>query len=388
VRDNVQDGTGTELALRCAERAMGALVAMVQSDGWPGAEPSEHQRSGLTGGWAGAAWALASLGRALDDGALRAAGERAAYRIGVVDESGLLTGAAGVRVARHACGLGVDEPTSMPRGADLGAGAAGVLLAQVRCGADPDPALVRLVARGARPREVGWGWADATDPHEWDPAPQCGVRDGTSGVVLALAEASDGLPLQPIGELIERGLDWEASCLQGRSDVPIGWAHGVAGATAVRLRLAELARGERERHGGGALSAMGERLAREADEGVRRCQEAVDRLTGEAGGDERGVGLGRRERLDGAPGDGLGDCSLGTGVAGLVDALLLAGTAPARGSAERLLEAVVGRHGPDPAAWPGGSGPGLFDGLAGVAVVLARLARPAAAIGSPSLLLP
>ncbi len=119
-------------------------------------------------------------------------------------------------------------------------------------------------------------------------------------------------------------------------------------------------------------------LSAQAHAGIQLCAERVREAASEAAAGT-------------APHAGLSLCH---GLGGPLDALALAaevtGSPELREEAAASLVAVAAALGPDPLGWPCGTPePGsasLFLGLAGVAVIAARLAWPDAGIASPSLL--
>jgi hypothetical protein len=366
--------------------------------GWPAwslGEESQERRLAvddvtLYNGDAGVAWALGTLGRALDRPDLGDVAGRAADRVlanlTLLPEGSLLAGRAGAVLAAYATGREVDLPDDPPGASDLTAGAAGLLLAQVRTGRRPSAELVRALARAAVPGDVGWGWADDDPSAPGDPAvPLCGLAHGASGVALALAEAAVHLSRpEPALALVRGALEWEAAWFDplrgwpdlrgGQSGYPVWWCHGAAGVTAVRLRLLDLA--ERGLDLGMPLGSV----RAEAHAGLQLCAEHVDRIVAEAGSGG----------ADAVPA-GLSLCH---GLGGALDVLALAseitGDPSHREAAAAALCRVASVLGPDPLTWPSGAGVpgscGLFLGVAGVAVVAARLAWPERGIPSPSLL--
>ena len=400
-----------------AERALGALVGAKVEDGsavgWPAwalTDPSIPARMAvddvtLYNGDAGIAWALAGLGQALDRRELTALAGRAATRVlgnpDALSGGGLLAGRAGGALAAYSIGLpgGAMSSPRRPMTCDLTDGAAGVLLAQVRTGAAPDHDLVRALARRASAQEVGWAWADALsessagegsavegsagDGDRGAPAPLLGLAHGASGVALALVESAAVAPeMRPALALAAGGLAWESGWfdpMQGWPDLrgdestfPVWWCHGAAGMTAVRLRLLELA--EQGVDLGMPLSS----LRAQAHAGLELCTNHVEAAVVAAGAGE-------------LPSAGLTLCH---GLGGALDALGYASQVTGD-EAHRLLAAdalgrVAGVMGEDPMQWPSGTRePGsssLFLGLAGVAMIAARLAWPDAGVPCPSLL--
>ena len=395
-----------------AARAIDALLAVrVESGaqvGWPAwalTDPAVPARMAvddvtLYNGDAGIAWALGGLGQAMGRPELADLGRRAAARAldaaRTLPGEGLLAGRAGVRLAAYANGIAAGAGPVRPDASDLTDGAAGVLLAHVRTGTTPDGELVRLLARRAVAQEVGWAWAD--DPggsgpgEQGGPAtveapramPLLGLAHGASGVALALAEAAAIAPdLRPGLALAVGGLAWESGWfdpIQGWPDLrsdeptfPVWWCHGAAGITTVRLRLLQLAQD------GVDLGMPLASLRAQAHAGVQLCLEHVEAAVASLDTDE-------------VPSGGLTLCH---GLGGALDALALASAVSGEAEHREVAAAALGRvaaaMGDDPMGWPCGTRePGsssLFLGLAGVAMVAARLAWPDAGVPSPSLLL-
>ncbi len=387
-------------AAELAEEAIATLVGLRLDDGrhatWPArriGRPGEPARTAAEAvsfydGDAGIGWALAVLGRALDRPELTALARKANRRVqtdvAALAGEGLLAGRAGARLTAYACGEVAPADWGRPVTADVAAGAAGVLLAQVRTQARLDPLLVRCLARAAQAQEVGWAWC-TPDPLARDPRgrPLCGLAHGASGVVLALVEAAAVAPgFGPVPALAVGGLDWESDLFDSArgwpdlrrepSEFTWSWCHGGAGATAVRLRLLQLAR-----RGADLGMPLGVVQA-QAEAGLELCRAHL-RATIAAAAE----GMPPRAGL-----------SLCHGLGGALDALVLGaevlGSAELLGEAEAALLAAAALMGPDVLAWPCGDrqpgSVGLFLGLAGVAVVAARIAWPQAGIPSPSLL--
>jgi len=395
--------TAESVAERVLEALLGARVEDGLAVGWPAwalTDPSIPARMAvndvtLYNGDAGIAWALAGLGRALGREKLSGLGARAAERVLANVDSlpgeGLLAGRAGAALAAYTAGLPGSSGLALthPTASDLTEGAAGVLLAQVRTGASPDPLLVRALARRATAQEVGWAWADTPSdggPGEGDRggrAPLLGLAHGASGVALSLVESAAVAPeLRPALALAAGGLAWESGWfdpLHGWPDLrgnestfPVWWCHGAAGMTAVRLRLLELA------EAGVDLGMPLTSLRAQAHAGLELCTEHVHAAVASAGAGE-------------LPPAGLTLCH---GLGGALDALGFASQVTGDDSHRHLAAHALGRVasvlGEDPLQWPSGTRePGsssLFLGLAGVAMVAARLAWPDAGVPCPSLL--
>lgn len=327
-------------------------------------------RSSLYDGNAGIAWALRLLGSDMGDVQ------------GSSGPSGLLGGTTGWALA-----AGVPPPLDLTdRGFDLGDGLAGDVLAHVRTHSPDGDAVDRLVRAlaGGAIREGGFAcWADPRRPGD---RPLCGMAHGASGVALALAEAAVAFPsVAPVASpLVAAALRWESAWfdpvrgwpdLRSGSSYPVLWCHGAGGIAAARLRLLQLV------EGGLVLDYRTEAIAAEAQAGVLACGRELTRAAASA----------RRAGLDAVP-YGLTLCH---GMGGLLDVLVLASEVwnePAHLSAARRIAVDLLATAPeDPMEWPGGlkapGSLGLFVGVAGVALMLARLADPAR-IGSLSLLAP
>ena len=326
-------------------------------------------RVGLYDGNAGIAWAMRVLGRGRS---VPAAG-------GDGDGPGMLSGAAGTALSDGRS----PAPAMTGRGTDLGDGYAGDLLACVRTGAGPADvaALVDALARSARWDGTGACWPD---PRPGGEQPLCGMAHGTSGVVLALAEAAAAVPdVAPEAiRLIDAGLRWESAWFDpvaggwpdlrgdGRPGHPVLWCHGAAGIAAVRLRLLDL---------GLPLGYATDALAAEAHAGVLACGRDLSRAVTRA----RDCGLG----------DVHGGLTLCHGLGGALDVLVLASEvwdAPSHlEAARRIATDLVALAPDDPLEWPSGLAAegclGLFVGVAGTALILARVADPSR-VGSLSLL--
>ncbi len=327
-------------------------------------------RASLYDGNTGIAWAMRLLGR------------NPGQVVTGPEPPGLLGGAAGTALAIG----GPLPPVSDDRGTDLGDGLAGDLLVLVRTGCDDTVRIRELVAALAtaaiRLDDDLICWADPRLPDE---PPLCGLAHGASGVALALAEAAVAHPslADLAAPLISGALRWESAWydpVRGwpdrRSDgggYPVLWCHGAGGIGATRLRLLQLARS------GLDLGYPADALAAEASAAVLACGRELTRA----------VGIARQGGLGSVP-YGLTLCH---GLGGLLDVLVQAwevwGEPAHLQAARRIAVDLLATAPEDPLEWPSGlKAPGclgLFVGVAGTALVLARLADPAR-IGSLSLL--
>lgn len=369
----------TETAVRAGDRA-GWLSW--ELDASSDARCMVGGRPGLYDGDAGIAWALAALARATDREDLARLATRAARSIRNVVKSGdpgLLSGQAGISLAQFAAGQTpgqLPEPSAFS-GADLTSGLAGLLLAQVRMGRCGSPAVhaVDRLHDLATITPVGVCWPESNTP---EGRPLCGMAHGNSGIALALAEAAAAHPpcATKAAALAVEALRWESawfSPFEGgwpdlRTDPPAHpalWCHGAAGIAAVRLRLLQLPAG---------LGLPADLLRAEAEAAVAACGTDLERELG-SGGVPCGLTL----------------CH---GLGGPLEALVLAGETwqvQAHLDAARLVAAAaVDMLDDDPLTWPAGvrapGSTGLFVGVAGAALVLARLLHPEM-LASPALLL-
>lgn len=379
--------TVADAADRCASVVADSAIRDGRRAGWvswalDGSGVARGGDGSLYTGDAGAAWACAVLAVPLRRPELADLAERA--RASLTDrtpeDATLLSGAAGMSLAGTL--LPRVDPSTVPA-ADLAGGLAGVLLAQVRAGMRPRTIAAtadELVARG-RDEAGGRCWTDPAPAGE-RMRPLCGLAHGASGIALALAEAAAVTRHTRHAEAADAALRWERlwyDPLRGWPDLrgdapsyPAYWCHGAAGIGVARLRLAELARRRPE------LGLSADMLRAEAEAAVGFGLDALERTA--AAADDYGAA--------GVPG-GLTLCH---GSGGALDLLASAAAAwedddllaRARGLAARLLCALDD----DPRDWPSGTtapgGAGLFLGLSGVAVVLARLVDPG--LPSPSLL--
>ena len=318
------------------------------------AHAGELPAGGLYGGRLGVAYAAASCGALLGDERLTArAGRLARGRGGSASASGefdLFTGAAGTVAALLALArrLGDDR--------------------LVAAAARPADELLAAAGRSA----VGWSWPppDAPTRHGL-----CGLAHGAAGAAWALLElfAVTGEARHRDGAL--RALDYERAWfdaaqaawpdLRGvqRSEPrgsfrcgagPASWSRGTAGIALSRLRAWEILGDERARD--------------EATVALRTTAASVERALQQPSA----------------------DFSLGEGVAGRADALLLGAALHPEGGAIAVRAADVGngRHGASltgwPGALPGARTPALLNGDAGIGLFFLRLHDP----NVPSALLP
>ncbi len=411
---------------RCVDALTGTAVRAGDRVGWltwdlgPEGRPERlvGGRACLYDGDAGVAWALAQLARATGRTDLLDLAARAARTADVASRragggGGLLDGAAGVAVALAAVQEVVADrpaPSAAPLGArlpaaasiaasDLTSGLAGLLLARARTRALGPETLVAVeeLQRRSRRGPIGVAWPDPTTPDPVEGRPLCGLSHGNSGIALALVEAAAVHPAcaRPALALAAEALRWEAAWFDpvrgGWPDLrgsepsyPALWCHGAAGIAATRLRLGRLLREGLDVDAGDGLDSEGalsaDTLRAEAEEGVRACGVELARAVGAVA-----------HMGEAALAGGLTLCH---GLGGPIDVLLLAhdewGVTEHLDAARHLAAAVVDALDPDPLTWPAGvrasGSTGLFVGLAGVAVVLARLVRPGTGVASPSLL--
>lgn len=327
-------------------------------------------RPSLYDGNAGIAWAMRLLGR--DPGPV-------ATEAGM---PGLLGGASGMALTGGTpFGAGTES-----RGMDVGDGLAGDLLALVRMGSTDSTlagSLVEAIAAGAI---LDGDLACLADPRSPGDQPLCGLAHGASGVILALAEAASAFPehAQRAAPLMSAALRWESAWrdpvrgwpdLRGGTSFPVLWCHGAGGIGAVRLRLLQLV------GAGLRLDYATDAIAAEASAAVLACGRELT----------RSVALARSGGLGSVP-HGLTLCH---GLGGLLDVLVLAAEVwdePAHlSAARRIMVDLLATAPEDPMDWPSGlkapGSLGLFVGVAGTALLLARLADPGR-IGSLSLLAP
>jgi lantibiotic modifying enzyme len=360
-----QIATGVEARIRrqveaCADVLLDLAIRDGDRAGWLTWDLTDRPRPnrmrggnpGLYDGDPGTARACAYLARLLDRHDLaevaRAGASHALNRARTIRSAGLLAGRAGVVAAPHAISdlvggvLGLHElevvPAAAAVGYDVTDGLAGVLLGAVRSNAPPAEVLdaVRRIASGARP--------------EPPPGPCAGRPPGSIPCVRP------GLICKPGRRPIRR------------------WCHGAAGIWAVRLRLLQLQRA------GVDLPIPAATLQAEAEAALHACARALTEAV------QRGHQYGP---------DGIGHrLTLCHGLGSAIDLLLLAhevlGSPEHLAGAQLFSDQLLGVLGDDPLLWPAGVGTGastgLFVGLAGTALVLARAGYPEHRIAAPSLL--
>jgi lantibiotic modifying enzyme len=358
-------------------------------------------RANLYDGDAGVAWALAQLARATDRSDLADLAECAAGSAlravegqplgGLLDSAtGVVLVAESVGVARGALGsasIGALRSASIDiEATDLTSGLAGLVLAQSRAAQGSTPDAVRSLAARASRHPVGVCWPDPLAADERAARPLLGLAHGNSGIALALAEAAccDERTAGVALPLLRDALRWEAAWFDPivggwpdlRSDeagYPTMWCHGAAGIGATRLRMLQL-------EGDGLdLGSAATSVRAEAEAAVQAC----------------GSELARAAASVPQFGDAalLGGLTLCHGLGGALDVLVLAserGAPTHLDAARRFAETIVGALPEDPLAWSAGvraeGSVSLFLGLAGAAVVLARLLHPDR-VASPSLLI-
>ena len=405
---------GTEVGSRVDELARAATDAVLEAalrDGgrvgwvtWSRTETAAPtlQAAGpeVYDGAAGTAWALSLLAPLHDRPDHLRALARAALPPHAPDAAGLLDGAAGVALARATV---TGSPGTLPPPQGLAGssdhldGLAGLLLATVSAGAAPreQAAVVRALLDCGRADGEGWAHPGPADERGEPARPLTGLAHGSSGVLLALGHWLATDPQGPLAaaarDRLSRTWLWESAWVDrvlGWPDLrdeppayPVLWCHGTAGVTAVRLELGRLA------DAGVDLGVPATALRSQAEAGLLLCREQVE-LSAEAARRQRAGSGPASVRVD--PQDaGLTLCH---GLGGPLDVLA---SAAARGDTEHLQAAraavldVVGLLGEDPHLWPTGQrtrgGYGLFQGLSGTALVLARLARPELGLPSPGL---
>jgi hypothetical protein len=371
------------------------------------AERAQEERApnpGLFNGRAGTAWAYAHLARVLarDELADLAAREitLAVAELPTIRGEGVFTGRSGVIAAAIAIseligevipGLADLKPTRADRLDRLavGDGIAGWLLAAVRAAEPPAEALdsVRRIAAGALHESAGTTWPGRGRTGN------CGLMNGNSGVAWALTEAAWAYPsiAGPALTLARRALAWErdrfdaahrswpalpaAPTATGPADggtrFPTDWANGSAGIGAIRLRLLYL------KGCGVPLHVPDEELSADAEAALHTCAHAVTAAL--AIGSERGP--------DQLP----GGLTIASGVGSAIDLMVLGyeqlDVPEYLNAALSFCDQLVDLMGEDPLSWPAaGTGSGLFDGLAGTALVLARAGYPGHGVIAPTLL--
>ena len=352
-------------------------------------------RANLYDGDAGVAWALAQLARATDRSDLADLANRAAASALRSVEGqpfgGLLDSATGVVLAAQSIGVVGDPGDALASASidvpatDLTSGLAGLVLAQSRGTRASTPDAVRGLAARASRHPVGVCWADPLATDERAARPLLGLAHGNSGIALALAEAAsrDERTADVALPLLRDALRWEAAWFDPiiggwpdlRSDeggYPTMWCHGAAGIGAARLRMLQL------EDVGLDLGSVATSVRAEAEAAVQAC----------------GSELARAAASVPQFGDAalLGGLTLCHGLGASLDVLVLAserGAPRHLDAARRFAETIVAALPEDPLAWPSGvraeGSVSLFLGLAGAAVVLARLLHPQR-VASPSLL--
>ena len=377
----------------------------------PDAQPERvvAGRPTMYDGDAGIALAVAELAattRRDDARGLAVAGIRnARRRIG--DDPGLLSGRAGVALAERRIAMLAGRPATLsgddlggglnPWAGDLTSGAAGALLALTDV--DAARSAVELIGRLRQPEPIGSSWPDLLEAEVDDRRPLCGLAHGASGIAWALAETAYRHPelADEALTLADEALAWESAWFDpvrgGWPDLrpsdaaddrepgyPDLWCHGSAGIGMVRLRLLQLARR------GLVTPWPVETIQAEAEAAVSACGRGLARSVArvQAGGwSQTPAGM-----------------TLCHGLAGPLEVLLTAyQTWHARShldAARELAAALVAELPDDPWQWPSGlparrtgsadGVAGLFLGMAGTAVTLARLVHPDTGPASPALL--
>ncbi|WP_298747475.1 lanthionine synthetase LanC family protein [uncultured Serinicoccus sp.] len=353
-------------------------------------------------GDAGVAWALSLLAplHSRPEEALALARAAVAVPARAPGTAGLLDGAAGVALVRAAltgAPAAAPAPGSLTGSADHLDGLSGLLLATVGLRASPrgTAAVGRALLDCGRADGEGWCHPGPPDGHGAAARPLTGLAHGSSGVLLALGHwlATDPAPAlaRAARERFLRTWLWESAWVDrvlGWPDLrdeppayPVLWCHGAAGVTAVRLELGRLA------DAGVDLGVPTTALRSQADAGLLLCREQVE-LMAEAA---------RRQLADTGPVSVRVDphdagLTLCHGLGGPLDVLASAAadgdTVHLEAAREAVLQ-VAALLGEDPHLWPTGQrtrgGYGLFQGLSGTALVLARLARPELGLPSPGL---
>ncbi|HEY2043756.1 MAG TPA: lanthionine synthetase LanC family protein [Jatrophihabitans sp.] len=349
----------------------------------------------LFNGGAGTAWAYAHLARVLgrDDLAELAAREitAAVASLHQVRDEGVFTGRSGVIAAAIAIsdligevipGVADLKPTRAERldSITVGDGVAGWLLAAVRASEPPAEALdsVRRIAAAASHGPEGSSWPNRVQHAS------CGLANGNSGIAWALTEAAWAYPsiAVPALTLARRALSWERASFDevqrawpeaGREPAtfPTDWANGSAGIGAIRLRLLYL------KGCGVPLQVPDADLLADADAALHTCSHVVTAALTSA----RTEGNGRIP----------GGLTVAGGIGSAIDLMVLGyeqlDVPEYLNAALSFLDELIEVLGSDPLTWPaGGDGTGLFNGLAGTALVLARAGYPGHGVVAPSLL--
>lgn len=394
-----------DAAHRCVDLLLDSTVVAGGQLTWPTWEIAENGtaarcrggRSLVYDGDAGIAWALGHLGRATERdeaAAVAALGARSALGR-PLPAGGWLSGRPGVLA------LVADLPESMhdmlgpapaddarsTAATDLTGGIAGALLARTRLGGAAAPTgLVRELRQRSREELWGRSWPDPEADGD-EARPLCGLAHGASGIVWALAEAAarwPGLAVEALA-LADQGLAWESTWLDparggwpdlrtGEITWPARWCHGSAGAGAVRARLLQLA-------DEGLTTPWPQQLVRsELEVAVQSC-----------GAEVAGFVADVREHGVAALGAGLTICHGLGGPVGLLDlATDVLGEPRHRELAVEAATVFLEAAGADPGTWPSGvrgadGDLGLLNGMAGTALLLARLALPGAGVATPVL---
>lgn len=299
------------------------------------AHASELPAPGLYGGRLGVAYAAARCATLLGDDRLFARAARLARARHPQDaDFDLHAGTAGAITALLALARLLDDDRLAARAAGLGD---------------------ELIA-GARRARHGWSWPAAGAPVDHG---LCGLAHGASGAALAFAELFAITGDARYSDGAERALDYERSWfhhaagdwpdLRGvrrseqrasiRALQTTTWAHGAPGIALARLRVHAVLGGERHR------------------------DEAVTALTRTAA------------HLDQTLRDHAADFSLGAGLAGSADVLLLGGDLHPDGAqlARRAGEVAAGRYAGTVDGWPCERSPTLLGGHAGIGLLYLRL---------------
>lgn len=409
--------SGTTVA-DLAERVTDSIVDGALRDGGRVGWAAWHRRDvagpptlGIGGpevydGDAGIAWALTALGTVVDRPRTEALA-RAALAPRPLPGPGLLDGRAGVHVVSTAlAGSACAGPGAPPLptadevgpGSDLLDGVAGVLLAAISAGAASGAvaALGAVLLDLGAPRPGGWCYPGPPDGTGAPARPLVGLAHGSSGVLLALGHwlATDppAARAEQVRDRLRAVWRWEsawADPVRGWPDLreqvpghPVMWCHGAAGVAAARLELVALA------DAGVDLGVPGEVVRAQAESAVLLCRGYAQACGEQARHQVASAGT-VPVRAD-PPDAGLTLCH---GLGGALDVLATAGRR--WGVVEHLELArsvaldVAAALGEDPALWPTGQrtrgGYGLFQGLSGTALVLARLAHPLSDLPSPGL---
>ncbi|PVG83312.1 hypothetical protein DDE18_08430 [Nocardioides gansuensis] len=394
-----------EAAHRCVDLLLDSTVVAGDQLTWPTWEVAEDGtaarcrggRSLAYDGDAGIAWALGHLGSATERdeaAAVAALGARSALGRRL-PAGGWLSGRPGVLALvadlpeslQHMVGPAVVDDVRSVAATDLTGGVAGALLARTRTGGGPAPlGLVRELRQRSREELWGRSWPDPEADGD-EARPLCGLAHGASGIVWALAEAAARWPELSAEALAlaDEGLAWESTWLDparggwpdlraGETTWPARWCHGSAGAGAVRARLLQLA-------AQGLTTPWPQELVRsDLEVAVQSC-----------GAEVAGFVADVREHDAAALGAGLTICHGLGGPVGLLDLAADVLDEPRhRDLAVEAATVFLDAAGTDPGAWPSGvrgadGDLGLLNGVAGTALLLARLALPGAGVATPVL---